>query len=334
MGSKKNKVALALALIVAAAALGYLGHGYYKASPEYALARIRLAAAERDLDGFNEYVDVDSVISRGYDRVADSMDKKDGLLSEIVSGLARLTKPLAARSAKEAVEKWVTTGGAGHDADKTRVGGTDLKSLGDVSFRGIKKKGKRGEFRTVVIEVRDKTRDVDYEIELLMSGTEEGHLKVVEISNLPELLDMLKSEELERARRLNEPVREKLDRAVKILNIEKRAVEGKWVIGDGLEIDVTLRNESGKNISALEGELVLSPKTGRDEKRVSLYYHSMDLARGKETTITWPVALSPLSSLDRTIAETPGDRIKMEFTPEMVFFSDGEKIELPRRGIR
>lgn len=197
-----------VALIIGGAAFYFL---YWKKTPEQAAANIALAVKQHDVALFNRHVDLDSVLSRGYDDVINvSMEKEDEFTKMMAMGFAGMLKPAIVTPLKASIMRYVETGKFENQktepqktetsqspAKKNRADNfspkeiSDRTGVNDLELKGFTPIKQEGNIAIIGAKLRDKKTEKEIILDLKMKKTEEGIWQLFELSNIGACLKQL-----------------------------------------------------------------------------------------------------------------------------------------------
>ena len=196
---KKKFIGIIIALIIIGLCSYFF---YYTKTPTYSLNLIKDSIQKHDVATFKKHVDLDSLISRGYDDLmAVSMnDLKDNSLGAgFAKGLIEMMKPTITNALKDgalrAVEngKWedVPSNGQTDTSSVKSEEIADRAGIKSASFKGIEYTKKDGKTAIVGIKINEPSLEKDYILDIKMRELDDGTWQIVEISNLKDYLTEL-----------------------------------------------------------------------------------------------------------------------------------------------
>lgn len=195
---------------------------YFTKTPEYSLNAVRASIVNHEVDTFKKYVDVDSLLSHGYDDTiaayiaSEPKLSQDNFSKSLVEGLAKLFKGMAITEGKESILRYVETGKLEkEDAIKT-TGSTPANTpstknvveqtgLKDASFRGLAYTKIDGKVANVGLKILVKETNQEVVVDVKMQKLSDGSWRIVQITNLKDLL--LKANEIKNSKDANPAVR-------------------------------------------------------------------------------------------------------------------------------
>lgn len=132
-----------------------------------------------------------------------------------------------------------------------------------------------------------------------------------------------------------EAAQKKIREAVNFTFISKRLVKednySGFLINEKLEVVFGYQNKTDKEISGVKGTAIIKDIFG---EKISAFNISNDESIPAGKSITWIGSRSLMSSLgdnnDRKFSELEKDKFTVDWEPEMIVFSDGTKITVPK----
>lgn len=172
---------------------------YFTKTPEYALNQVRQAVEKHDLVKFNQYVDLNSILSRGYDDLITAMLESDRTLTpeikKVISGFSKIFKFPVVGTFKEGILRLVETGKWETQAkDESSLQGIDTEQLvaktgfTSSSIKNVAYTKKEGKTAIVGITIAEKDLQKNFVLEIKMRELEDGTWQVAELSNFKEYL--------------------------------------------------------------------------------------------------------------------------------------------------
>lgn len=261
-----NRKLLAVAAAIIVLGCAFLGGVYWKwtRSPEYSLYEARRAIEEHDVARFEKHVDLDSVLGRLVDDVlAVSMgdaptEGPEALGAGLASGLIQAMKPALVSAVKDQVIRGIETGDPGprdDDAPVTlgnvanRLGTADLPALSPNYVRT------EGKISRIGLDYHHAQLDADLTLELKLRDMG-GYWRVVEFSNVRDLLVHIQELTQQRLDALNAPIRERMSAMVTVASISKRRRSDRWGFDRRTEVRVELQNSSEAALRTVKLEVI------------------------------------------------------------------------------
>ena len=170
-----------------------------------------MAVKQHDVALFNRHVDLDSVLSRGYDDVINvSMEKEDEFTKMMAMGFAGMLKPAIVTPLKASIMRYVETGKFENQktepqktetsqspAKKNRADNfspkeiSDRTGVNDLELKGFTPIKQEGNIAIIGAKLRDKKTEKEIILDLKMKKTEEGIWQLFELSNIGACLKQL-----------------------------------------------------------------------------------------------------------------------------------------------
>ena len=333
---KKSVIITVFVVIVIAAVGGYLGYRHWKATPEYAVSQIGTSIENNDIMLFREYVELDTVLDRGVDDLLSTMPQEGGELSNaFAQGIVKMLKPTIVSELEKGIESWIETGKApdksSEEQESESKPGQNVKvgQIGQLEFIGMGKTRREGKVCYSTLNFHNTKYDSEHSAEFLMRETPAGHLKIVEITNLAELIEEMDAAEENWKEEQNEPYREKIDSVIQVVNTRKGAWQDRYGIDEKTVIEVTFSNTSEKTITRIEGDLMASTMTDTPVSKEWEVYSDTAIEAGAEKAMTWQFDANQFIDDEYTIYKTPVEQLEISFQVESLTMEDGDTIALP-----
>lgn len=202
-GFGKKGIALFIAAAVLAAGVAWY-FLYFIKTPEYSLGLVQQAVQKHDVAAFNKHVDLEGLVSRGFDDLIESALAQDENLDEMQKnmalGFAKLMKGAVVTECKGAVTRYVETGSwnaaDGQQAQKKLDAGqvADKTGLKDSAYRGIAYTNREGATATVGVRLFNEKRKQEIVVDVRMRELGDGSWQIAEIANLKKLLEEAQKE--------------------------------------------------------------------------------------------------------------------------------------------
>lgn len=128
---------------------------------------------------------------------------------------------------------------------------------------------------------------------------------------------------------IEKQAREKLYQAasINIVNIQYKPKNiQEEIFDDRLFMKVVVKNNTYKNISGIEGIVVFNDRFGNTIKSIRLQIDYNVPARGVKILDNYFLKLNQFEDSDNKLASTPPEKLKIEFLPGKIIFSDGSII--------
>jgi len=327
--------ALAVVLIV-----GYFGYFYWTSTPEYSLKQIAKSIQTHDVDLFNKHVEVNTLSSRLIDDMLSVASKKDesqqpdGLNNfgeELGKGLINLMKPRLTEIIKEQIEKYIETGDFGKEQEAQTQGSsvsllTIQKKFGN-NFTGVKYSKKEGKIALVGIGLFNDRVNKEFILELKMREKEGGQWELVELANLPAILDEIQKLEQAKLDEINRPTIEQMNLAVSAVNIKKKSTSDSWGIDRKVSISILLKNGSNVAVQSFLAEIQFSDLNDKLIKSYKLSFNQPIAASGSQLC-HWELTNNQFISSDNLIFQTPESQLKYIFKPVQVNLANGTELKI------
>lgn len=195
-GISRKIIAIILLICIAAGASAWY-FLYFTKTPEYSLNIIKDAVEKHDVASFNQHVDLDSLLSRGFDDLLSAMIESDKSMKpeakQMISGFAQMLKSPITSSVKDAIVryvetgKWAAEGSENQEANHAEIAPDKIAEntgLKDASYRGIAYSKKDGKTAMVGVTIYDQSIDKESVLDIQMRELDDGTWQVAEISNL------------------------------------------------------------------------------------------------------------------------------------------------------
>lgn len=321
---------------------------YWTKTPEYSLGIIKDAVKNHDVVQFQQHVDLDTLINKGFDSfmAAEVKNNKD-LSSPLVQGMITMLKPQVVETFKKEILDTVS-GNSSNDQTNTAKAATvdhanrgnkftqNMDPLKNMSANGVKKVStisNNGTTAIVSIVVHDKQVDKDYDFHLQMNKLGNGEWQVKELVNLGDVLAQKETDQAEKLKELDAPIRKQI---YSTLQTTGNASIRRGIVDTKLELDIGLQNTGEKDIVRAKGKMILFDAENKNNffKEVQLKDWGV-VAKDRNTVVTTFVSLNSFDDNDSEIEKrglsgrmnTIGYRLEiMELD-----FADGTKLVRPTK---
>lgn len=321
---------------------------YWTKTPEYSLGIIRDAVKNHDIVQFQQHVDLDTLINKGFDSfmAAEVKNNKD-LSSPLAQGMIAMLKPQVVETFKKEILDTVGGNSSG-DRANTSKGGAESRAkrgnelvknidpLKNMSANGVKKVStinNNGTTAIVSIIVHDKQVNKDYDFHLQMNKLGNGEWQVKELVNLGEVLTQKETDQAEKLKELDAPIKKQIYSTLKTTG---NASIRRGIVDTRLELDIGLQNTGEKDIVGAKGRMILFDAGNKNNvfKEVQLKDWGA-VAKDRNTVVTTIVSLNSFEDNDAEIEKrglsgrmnTIGYRLEiMELD-----FADGTKLVRPTK---
>ena len=319
---------------------------YWTKTPEYSLGIIKDAVKNHDVVQFQQHVDLDTLINKGFDSfmAAEVKNNKD-ISSPLAQGMIAMLKPQVVETFKKEILDTVG-GNSSSDKANTSKDGTashakrgnelvaNIDPLKNMSANGVKKVStisNNGTTAIVSIVVHDKQVDKDYDFHLQMNKLGNGEWQVKELVNLGDVLAQKETDQAEKLKELDAPIRKQI---YSTLQTTGNASIRRGIVDTRLELDIGLQNTGEKDIVGAKGKMILQEIKIIFSKK----YNSKTggaVAKDRNTVVTTFVSLNSFDENDAEIEKrglsgrmkTIGYRLEiMELD-----FADGTKLVRPTK---
>lgn len=205
--SNKQMIAISGLLVVVLCSLAFYFF-YWTKTPQYSINLIREAVKTHNTEMFEQYVDLDNLIGKGYEDAVDfylKAQRDKGQIRraselEIVSAVAKMLKPNIIASAKSEVLKSISEGQVSDSFKNTKallqrkdipMRDTSLIDIGldkKTEIKNISVVSKNSGISIVAIKLHNNKIKNDFDVILKMNQLENGKWKVKEITNTIQVL--------------------------------------------------------------------------------------------------------------------------------------------------
>lgn len=201
-------VCILVAVIISISAFYFL---YFKKTPSYTVGIIYQAIRTHDVDTFEYYFDLDSVLAKAFDEILTDQIKDVGEDEvSIVKNFAGLFKPVVVSTLKEKIKEKIAQ--QDEDSKQTTITKQEPKSSNKdkiaqkmldkikpnkLDFKDVGKTTVEGNLATIEIILHDKKLEKDFTLIAKMTKQQDGHWRLTEIANVSEYLNQLKLAKLE-----------------------------------------------------------------------------------------------------------------------------------------
>lgn len=202
---------------------------YFTKTPEYSLNLIKESIQKHDLEGFKKHVDMDSLLSRGYDDLVVVMVDADKTMDEgqkkMVAGFAQMIKGTVVTAFKDGTTRYIETGEwkAKEEAESQGQQKINTDQMADrtgiknSSFKGIAYTKKEGASATVGIKLFDDSANKEIILDVKMRELNDGTWQIAELSNFKTYLDEIEKGKKESLKKYIEETQPIVDKYNKIL---------------------------------------------------------------------------------------------------------------------
>lgn len=359
-----HKKILFLPLIFALLAGAYYFLFFIK-SPSYAVKEIQQSIAQKDAVKFQQYVDLDSVLDKGFEDmlIAENKINNESVLNNpFAMSVLHMLKPAVVKLMKEEIIEHIAPSEAKTEnktldpiADGMRRNLERKAHLSDMTFKGLKLDQEASDKATVNVLLHNESLAKDFALNLSLRKSSEGKWQVKEISNLTAII--MQIDAAEKAKRANEntAVLERLKRnisvsdkkltvtLVKASELAERVSKETNVAGNNVPTIATnvvneealepcltskllLKNISGKTIIRAYYDIDILDK---DMKSFYSYPEHFDgsILPNQTVQVVAIKKLNPLLPDDRALAAKKDQDLNCNITITYISFEDGTVIE-------
>lgn len=199
---------------------------YFIKTPSYSLNLIKDSVERHDVAKFNKHVDLDSVLSRGYDDLMAVMIETDKSITPeamtFVNGFVKMFKSPVVSGLKDGLTRFVETGNWEDNQEADVAKGnqpkidpnklTDKSGLKNSSFKGVAYTKKDGKIATVGLKIFDKEANQEFILDVKMRELDDGTWQLAEISNFKEYIlaiEKVKNEQIKKYIEDTQPIIDK-----------------------------------------------------------------------------------------------------------------------------
>ena len=342
---KKKKLLIGLAIFLFIILSIGICYWQYTKSPKYSLLQAKKAFEHHDLNNFEKYIDVKSIIDSLIDQLIEINTEKEQpknewqLLGEALGrGLISVLKPKIIKSARLQIAKFIETGklengkqGNKSDEMNFSILGIWKKAGGEkISFQGIKYIKKEGDTAYVGLKFYHKEYNTNLILELKMKD-KGGYWQVVELSNFVNYMRKLDELETKRINELNKPIIKKLNKILTIEKIEKSSRRSGWGgIDKKIIFTIIVRNNSKKAIDTYKILLICKTLDGKELKRVTIVRDGY-VGPGEIDIKSWTINVNMFLTDDNLLFDTPQSNLEISPVIQYIKFSDGSVIKLYKK---
>lgn len=342
MFSKNKKFLLLLPLIVISAALFYY-FMYWCKTPLYAVNEVRDSMQNHNVEKFEKYVDLHSVLDKAFEDVimAESKINNDNVASNAFAmGILRMIKPavvdLLVEETKASIanqnteQKQTVSGNASHKdpiADAMRSNLEKKLSLDKLKLKDISLEDSKEGQAVVNLVITHKELNKDFELKMKMVLTEDNVWQIKEFTNLVDFIYELDRAEKAALASLNQPLIDKLNNSLTIVD-KKISLQENINGADNkiLSVVVTVKNNSNKNINRIYYDIEVFD----DDNNIVYSYPERfngTLPAGNTQILNNQKILKPALPADKMLMELDFDDLNWRIQPTYISFDDGEVIE-------
>lgn len=170
---------------------------YYVRMPEYSLKLIQEAIEKHDVVTFRQHVDLDSVVSKAYDDLAEVMMPETEMGDDLGAGLAKLAITMMKEPATKAISAEIIKNIEGNSTSSDKSSDAEYSDIGnkmgykDLTFVGAEPSMKEGYTAIIPIKVHSATLNEDITLKLKMRELSDGKWQLYAVDNLKEFMAKL-----------------------------------------------------------------------------------------------------------------------------------------------
>ena len=329
-----EKISNPLKALIAVLILAMAGTAFYffywVKTPDYSLKIVAESAAKHDMATFNRHVDVESLLSQGYDDFITyqmiGAKPEEVKRAKVVSlGL----KPAIIGEAKKAISTYVESGVQKESADdpgKDQGVSILLKNmgLGSSTYKGTGAVTKDGGNAIVEVKLLDSRYEKEFILKVKMTKLGDGTWQIVGIDNLVQYLDELEKAKKEKLSVLNKPIEEELRTYIVAEKPEVSVVPVDS--GKALQIVIPMTFPKEKNIVGIIGEVTIM--NGDQIIGQKLMQLEGSTYAGKKSKPGERYPLNPANDVDLKVLGAPAGKLTAKFRLVAIKFADGSEIKV------
>ncbi len=333
---------LALGLVFLLVAGGSITYWCWTRTPAYSLKQIERAFRTHDVALFENHVDTESVSSRLIDdMMAHALNESEqktgaeGLGTALAAGMIQLMKPRLVGAVKEQAVRFIEEGSfesenqeaPESDSERITLHGISKKiGAGKSSFTGVKFTKTQGKIAIMGLGFHNDQLDADQILELKLRDMG-NHWRLVEFSNVPDLLEETAELEAARLAKINGPVLQQISEAVEVNYFRKNARSDRWGISKNVDLDLSVRNTSSRAIAGFSANLRIFDPTGQLVKEISVRDED-PIAPWEYGGGVWSVDVNMFDAAENRLYELPSEEIQFDIEFTRVIFDDGIELKV------
>ncbi len=343
-GKQRNIIIGALVVVLGALAFYFM---YWTKTPEYSLNLVREAVKNHNTDQFERHVDLDSLLNKGYDDFIAYYLKTEGKdlggFQTLAAGAAQMMKPSLVASLKSEILKSVSevkeantpTDTGKQDKTKQQVAVLNDNASKiynkNVEVKGIKTDSQEPGVSIATIALHNNELEKDFDIKLKMNKLENGQWRVKEITNLIPLLDNIKEAELEKARKVDAPIKESIYKNIngRWTQAGRRQV-GNWGLNYVFFTDVELQNLTDTEIKNIKICVALYDENG-DYVRSLMFDTIKSIAPKAKYLAKAEAKLNEFEAADKKVLNGDLRNYYLLLYVLSIETADGTKLERPKQ---
>jgi len=258
----------------------WMGYSYWRSTPTYAFSQMKTAIDTHNRDLFYEYVDVDTLVKRSVDVLLQELSEKkqtgstegnkwEQLGQNLAMGLVEMFKPKLVEMVKDQIDKLIETSKptdneASGDISQAGPQNMDM-NLRNVELANIEEVIRQDKITVAVMSGRNQKYDVPFQIRFKFRQVDAGHLKLIEIENLGDIIKSVNEAERKWKLAQNKPIRDRLSALLKMSTLSKRQHSDRWGFDKKVTLILGVENISDTTVEKFNAKINLY---GPDSVRV------------------------------------------------------------------
>lgn len=330
----QKKIGIGVVVVILCALAYYFL--YWIKTPTYSLALIREALQKHDVTKFEKHVDLDSLYNKAFEDAIVGQSKitgEDIMSNPFAAGILMAMKPATVSYLKHETIKVVK--GQEVKTEKSKKQDSPIAEALSGKFgkqtneiKDVSTISKEGNIANVLIKIYDSSVKGEYEVKLKMSRLDDDTWRVIEVTNLPEMMVTMDKLYKKRLAEINAPIQKQIEESMKI------TLDKIYVLGDGnpffetykVNIPVTFENLSEKDIEYFKCGINIKDVNGKSLQ--SGVFSDMKTLKAKtKFSTSLNKKLNQFINEDKKIINNPNGT-KAEGIIELIKFSDGTELKL------
>lgn len=324
--TKNIKLALIFTLVITLGVLFYFL--YWTKTPAYSLQLIRTSIEKHDLVTFEKHVDIDTLMSHGFDDFLKSQVKNEDDL-KMAQNFAAMIKPGFVDALKNALKEYVQTGASDDKKEGKETPATAVKNktkLDSLQYKSSSTISKEGKNAVVEILFHDPQLSKDFALKLRMTELEDRTWRLVQLENLADFIIQREKAQEEKLAELNQPIAKEL---ASYIETEKPSIQvvslDSWGINKAAQIAIPMTFPQEKKIVQLYGKIDIF--NGNVLLATKSFHATGSTYAGKKIVSQSNISLNPFIGGDSAIIKAPPQDLSATFTLMGLQFEDGSVIE-------
>lgn len=336
---KKNVILIVVGLIIIGLA-GYYWHWTH--SPKYSLWQIKKAVKTHDMDSFNKYVDIESVVDRLIDQALEGKlgetkapsNQWEAAGQNLASGLIKFMKPQLTKVAKDEIASYIEKGtpdikqaqdqGNNKDADSF----INKPGLYEGQYAGVSYVKKDGKIAVVGVEMDYSVYDAKLILDIKMRE-KNGYWQVAELSNYSEFMSKFGEAKKKKLDQLNKPIKEAMSKAIVITNMRKMNSSDQWGIRHKVTLIFDITNTSEKDIAGFDIDFLCKDANGNFLYTMGGHIKDTKLQGGhKYPNVTASLEVNRFDRGQMMLYQIPQNQLNVEIDIQTLQYSDGSELKL------